>query len=54
VIPADHKWVSRALVARILTNEIESLSLKYPEVGPAKMKDIEAAKKQLEAEGKGD
>jgi PPK2 family polyphosphate:nucleotide phosphotransferase len=54
VIPADHKWVSRALVARILTNEIESLNLKYPEVGPAKMKDIEAAKKQLEAEGKGD
>jgi hypothetical protein len=52
VIPADHKWVSRALIARILTREIESLDLKYPEVSPAKLKEIEAAKKQLEAEGK--
>jgi PPK2 family polyphosphate:nucleotide phosphotransferase len=52
VIPADHKWVSRALVAKILTTEIDSLNLKYPEVSAVKLKDIEAAKKQLEAEGK--
>ena len=31
IIPADHKWVSRALVARIVTNAIESLDLHYPE-----------------------
>ncbi len=52
VIPADHKWVSRALIARILAREIDSLNLKYPEVSPAKLKDIEAAKQQLEAEKK--
>ena len=32
IIPADHKWVSRALVARIVTAAIESLDLQYPEV----------------------
>src|SRR5262245_51614388 len=32
VIPANHKWVSRALVADILVDTIDSLELKYPEV----------------------
>src|SRR5262249_4188694 len=30
VIPADHKWVSRALVATILTQTIHSLDLAWP------------------------
>jgi PPK2 family polyphosphate:nucleotide phosphotransferase len=50
VIPSNHKWVSRALVAKILSETIHSLGLKYPEVTPEKMKGIEAAKKQLEKE----
>ena len=51
VIPADHKWVSRAMVAHIITTTIESLDLKYPEVPPEKQQQIAAAKKKLEAEG---
>jgi hypothetical protein len=50
VIPSNHKWVSRALVANILVETIKSLDLKYPEVTAEKMKGIEAAKKQLEKE----
>ena len=50
VIPADHKWVSRALVAHILTTTIEELDLKYPAVPPEKQAQIAAAKKQLEKE----
>jgi polyphosphate kinase 2 (PPK2 family) len=50
VIPADHKWISRALVAQILTSTIERLDLKYPEVSPEKRKQIAAAEKQLENE----
>jgi PPK2 family polyphosphate:nucleotide phosphotransferase len=50
VIPSNHKWVSRALVAKILVETINSLGLKYPEVNAEKMKAIEAAKKQLEKE----
>jgi PPK2 family polyphosphate:nucleotide phosphotransferase len=51
VIPANHKWVSRALVAGIVANAIESLDLKYPKVTEEKRRQIEAARKQLEAEG---
>lgn len=48
VIPADHKWVSRALVAKILTTTIKSLDLAYPEVTPTQRKQIAEAKKQLQ------
>jgi PPK2 family polyphosphate:nucleotide phosphotransferase len=50
IIPADHKWVSRALVARFITAAIESLDLRYPEVSDAQRAAIAEAKKQLEAE----
>jgi PPK2 family polyphosphate:nucleotide phosphotransferase len=53
VIPADHKWVTRALVASILTRTIQSLDLDYPEVTPEKQRQIAEAKRQLEAEGNG-
>src|SRR5262245_39876160 len=48
VIPADYKWVSRAMVAYILATTIEHLDLHYPEVSPAKRKQIEEARKKLE------
>lgn len=47
VVPADHKWVSRALVAKVLTTTIKSLDLKYPEVTPTQRKQIAEAKKKL-------
>jgi PPK2 family polyphosphate:nucleotide phosphotransferase len=48
IIPADHRWVSRALVARIVTNAIESLHLSYPEISDSKRASIAEAKKLLE------
>jgi PPK2 family polyphosphate:nucleotide phosphotransferase len=50
IIPADHKWVSRGLVARIVTRAAESLDLRYPEVTKEQRAIIAKAKKQLEAE----
>jgi PPK2 family polyphosphate:nucleotide phosphotransferase len=50
IIPADHKWVSRAFVARIVTQALESLDLRYPEVTDAQRAIIEEARKQLEKE----
>jgi PPK2 family polyphosphate:nucleotide phosphotransferase len=50
VIPADHKWVSRAAVAAIVVREIKALDLKYPEVTDQKRQQILKAKKQLENE----
>jgi PPK2 family polyphosphate:nucleotide phosphotransferase len=51
VIPADHKWISRAFVAKIVTTTIENLDLKYPEVSATKQEQITAAEKQLQSEG---
>jgi len=53
VIPADHKWVTRAAVANVLTETIRGLDLKWPAVTEQKKKEIAAAKRQLEAEGRG-
>jgi PPK2 family polyphosphate:nucleotide phosphotransferase len=50
VIPADHKWVTRAVVADILTSAIGSLHLSYPEVSPEKHKALAEARRQLEEE----
>jgi PPK2 family polyphosphate:nucleotide phosphotransferase len=50
IIPADHKWVSRALVARIVTNATEALDVRYPEMTKEQRVIIAEAKKQLESE----
>jgi PPK2 family polyphosphate:nucleotide phosphotransferase len=50
VIPADYKWVSRALVARIVSDTIASLKIEYPEVTPAQKAAIEEARARLLAE----
>ncbi|HZZ70860.1 MAG TPA: polyphosphate kinase 2 family protein [Pirellulales bacterium] len=52
VIPANHKWVARALVATILAKTIDDLKLEYPTVSPEMKQQIKASKKQLEAEPK--
>ena len=48
VIPADYKWVSRALVAKVLTTTIHGLDLHYPAVPADTMRQIEEARKKLE------
>jgi PPK2 family polyphosphate:nucleotide phosphotransferase len=50
VIPADHKWVSRTLVAGILAETIAALPLKTPAISPERKESFEQARKQLEAE----
>ena len=50
IIPANHKWVSRALVARFVTMAIEALDLQYPKVSDTQHALIADARKQLEAE----
>jgi PPK2 family polyphosphate:nucleotide phosphotransferase len=50
VVPADNKWVTRAVVADVITTAIQSLDLEYPEVTEEKRKALAEAKSQLEAE----
>ncbi len=47
VIPADHKWVTRALVARILVNRIEKLGLQWPAVTDEMRAEIDTARLKL-------
>ncbi len=51
VIPADTKWVMRALVSEIVTYTIQSLDLKYPVVDAEKHQRLEEARQHLEKEG---
>ena len=50
VVPADKKWVSRAVVAAVLAGTIRNLGLEWPKVDAEKHRAIEAARKLLEAE----
>ncbi len=50
VVPADNKWVTRTIVANILTSSILGLDLKYPEVDDAQRQALADARHQLEHE----
>lgn len=47
VIPADHKWMMRLLVAEILTNTIQSLDLAYPKPTPEEREALARAREKL-------
>ena len=51
VIPADHKWVTRTLVAAIVTDAIKDLRLDMPTVSAEQQRLIARAKQQLAAKG---
>lgn len=50
VIPADHKWLTQALVAAILVDSIRSLDLRWPEVSAQQRETNAAARRLLEEE----
>jgi hypothetical protein len=50
VVPADHKWFSRLVVAAAVIDALSSLELAYPVIDTAQKKELAAAKKELLAE----
>ena len=50
VIPADHKWVTRTLVAAIITRSIDGLGVAFPKVLEKDRLRLAAARTQLLAE----
>jgi len=48
IIPADHKWVTRALVAEVISREIHKLDLHYPKVDKDLQKQFDEARGLLE------
>jgi len=50
VIPADQKYIARAIIADIITTSIRGLRLEYPKVDDAKLARLAAARAKLESE----
>jgi len=53
VVPADHKWFTRLVVAQVIVETLESLDLAYPAVTPAKRKELAAIRRGLVANRNG-
>ena len=47
VVPADHKWFTRLVVAEAIVETMESLDLNYPEVDDAKRKELAGVRRAL-------
>jgi PPK2 family polyphosphate:nucleotide phosphotransferase len=51
VVPADHKWVTRLVVAETIIETLESLDLNFPTPPPQERKKLESARRELEKRG---
>lgn len=47
VVPADHKWVTRACVAGVIAAALRGLGLRYPEVGADAQQRLAEARRKL-------
>ena len=50
VIPADHKWFTRIVVASAVIGALDELELEFPRVDPGKKRELDEARGALEAE----
>ena len=50
VIPSDHKWYARLIVASAIVQALDSLHLAFPDVDKAKKKELDEVRASLEAE----
>ena len=47
VVPADHKWFTRLVVAAAVVEALLDLDLHYPKVGPEQRRALRAARREL-------
>ena len=52
IVPADNKWVTRAVVADVLTSTIRDLPLEYPELTDSRRAVLAQAREKLMSEAK--
>jgi PPK2 family polyphosphate:nucleotide phosphotransferase len=50
VVPADHKWFTRLVVAATLVERLEALDLKYPKLDEATLAQLESIRADLAAQ----
>jgi PPK2 family polyphosphate:nucleotide phosphotransferase len=49
IVPADHKWFTRLVVAEVIVDALSSLHVSYPEVDDVQRKELKAVRKALAA-----
>jgi len=47
VVPADHKWYARLVVAAAIVDTLDGLDLSFPEMDRAKKKELEKVREAL-------
>jgi PPK2 family polyphosphate:nucleotide phosphotransferase len=50
VVPADHKWFTRMVIADVIAGSLKSMKLSYPSVSDEHKKQLSEARKALEKE----
>jgi PPK2 family polyphosphate:nucleotide phosphotransferase len=50
VVPADHKWFTRALVADVIVQKLDSMKLTYPKLDDQRRAELAQARQMLESE----
>ena len=50
VVPADHKWFTRLVVAAAVIEALEGLDLSFPKIEGAALKEMRKVRRALEAE----
>jgi cell pole-organizing protein PopZ len=50
VVPADHKWFARLVVARAVAKALDDLKLDFPKVDGRALKEMQRVRKALEAQ----
>jgi PPK2 family polyphosphate:nucleotide phosphotransferase len=52
IVPADHKWFTRLVVAEVIVEALESLDLAFPKLSRAKRQELASIRAALEANKK--
>jgi polyphosphate kinase 2 (PPK2 family) len=50
VVPADHKWFTRLMIAVTLVERMEALGLEFPVLDEAALRELERIRSLLEAQ----
>ena len=50
VVPADHKWFTRMVVAGALVQELQAIGVDFPKVEGKELKELQEAGKALKEE----
>jgi hypothetical protein len=52
VVPADHKWFTRLVIAAAIVERLEAIDPQYPKLSDEALKELEAARASLSGSGK--